>query len=138
MKGNPRVIIAFILLALVAILIGFLLPRELSKEGQKEEVQASSETREVKLIDTWWRESDDYQREFVCIISGDTVKGVEPKSIVDLLVEDGQFASAEAVINAMNTCLQTLKKDKEIDQVRMELTNKENGVIEIRYDYFGL
>lgn len=141
MKINPRIIaILLILAATIGLLMGLFLPKKI-EEKAKNQADISTdmkENREVKLIDTWWRTDTDYEREFVCVISGDTVKGVEAADIIDLLMKDKQYGSAIAVINGMRTCRETIEKEEEVDQVRMELVNKEDGVIEIRYDYFGL
>lgn len=140
MKENPRIAILLILAAMIGLLMGLFLPKKI-EEKTKNQADISidmKENREVKLIDTWWRADTDYEREFVCVISGDTVKGVEAADIIDLLMKDKQYGSAIAVINGMRTCRETIEKEEEIDQVRMELVNKEEGVIEIRYDYFGL
>lgn len=140
MKINPRIIALLMLIIAIEILIGIFISKKIEKETQGQEKPSTEVTkdREVKLIDTWWRTDTDYEREFVCVISGDTVKGVEAADIIDLLMKDKQYGSAIAVINGMRTCRETIEKEEEVDQVRMELVNKEEGVIEIRYDYFGL
>lgn len=140
MKINPRIIALLMLIIAIEILIGIFISKKIEKETQGQEKPSTEVTKdkEVKLIDTWWRTDTDYEREFVCVISGDTVKGVEAADIIDLLMKDKQYGSAIAVINGMRTCRETIEKEEEVDQVRMELVNKEDGVIEIRYDYFGL